>query len=282
MCFSMYSDMSSVISAMSSPNRNSASVLASSVLPTPVGPRKMNEPLGRFGSLSPARVRRIDCDTASTAFSWPMIRLCSSPSMLSSFCGLLLGELVHRDAGPDAEHLGDRFLVDLVEQVDAVGLDLGLLGGLLLEQRLLLVAEAPGLLEALLLDGGLLGLLDLVELRLELLQVGRRAHALDAQAAAGLVDEVDRLVGQVAVGDVAVGEVGRGDERLVGDRDPVVRLVLVADALQDLDRVGERRLVDLDRLEAALEGGVLLDVLAVLVESWWRRWSAARRGRASA
>ena len=94
---------------------------------------------------------------------------------------------------------------------------------------------------------------------------GRRGHALDAQAAAGLVDEVDRLVGQEAVGDVAVGEVGRGDERLIGDRHPVVRLVLVADALEDLDRVGERRLVDLHRLEAALEGGVLLDVLAVLV-----------------
>ena len=144
-------------------------------------------------------------------------------------------------------------------------LDLGLLGGLLLEQRLLLVAEAPGLLEALLLDGRLLGLLHLVELLLDLAQVGRRGHALDAQAAAGLVDEVDRLVGQEAVGDVAVGEVRRGDERLVGDRDPVVGLVLVAEALEDLDRVGERRLVDLDRLEAALEGGVLLDVLAVLV-----------------
>ena len=142
----------------------------------------------------------------------------------------------------------------------------GLLGRLLLEQRLLLVAQASGLLEALLLDGGLLGLLHLVELLLDLAQVGRRGHPLDAQAAAGLVDEVDRLVGQVAVGDVAVGEVGRGDERLVGDRHPVVGLVLVAHALEDLDRVGERRLVDLDRLEAALEGGVLLDVLAVLVE----------------
>ena len=141
-----------------------------------------------------------------------------------------------------------------------------LLGRLLLEQRLLLIAEAAGLLEALLLDGGLLRLLHLVELLLELAQVRRRRHALDAQPAAGLVDEVDRLVGQVAVGDVAVGEVGRGDERLVGDGDPVVRLVLVADALEDLDRVGQRRLVDPHRLEAALEGGVLLDVLAVLVE----------------
>ena len=84
--------------------------------------------------------------------------------------------------------------------------------------------------------------------------------------AAGLVDEVDRLVGQVAVADVAVGEVGRSDDGLVGDRDPVVRLVLLAHALQDLDRVGQRRLFDPHRLEAALERGVLLEVLAVLVE----------------
>src|SRR3712207_9271418 len=34
----------------------------------------------------------------------------------------------------------------------------------------------------------------------------------------GLVDEVDRLVGQEAVGDVAVGQLGRGFQRLVGDR----------------------------------------------------------------
>ena len=53
---------------------------------------------------------------------------------------------------------------------------------------------------------------------------------------------------------------------VVGDRDPVVRLVPVAQALEDLDRVRHGRLADLDRLEAALERGVLLEVLAVLVE----------------
>ena len=37
------------MSAFSSSNRNSASALVSSVLPTPVGPRKMNEPIGRLG-----------------------------------------------------------------------------------------------------------------------------------------------------------------------------------------------------------------------------------------
>src|SRR5258708_7419067 len=46
----MNSDMSILMSASSLPNINSASALASSVLPTPVGPMKMKEPMGRFGS----------------------------------------------------------------------------------------------------------------------------------------------------------------------------------------------------------------------------------------
>src|SRR5207248_1796720 len=138
----MYSDMSSAISACSSPNRNSARVLASSVFPTPDGPRKMNEPDGRFGSLRPARVRRIAWET------------------------------------------------------DLLGLD-----------RFFLL------------------LLDLRDLVLELLVVRRGLHALDAQTRAGLVDEVDGLVGEVPVGDVPIRQVGGGNEGLVGDGDPMVGLV---------------------------------------------------------
>ena len=82
----MYSDMSTWIIASSSPNRNSASVRASSVFPTPDGPRKMNEPVGRFGSLIPARARRIDFATATIASSWPITRLCSSSSIRTSLC----------------------------------------------------------------------------------------------------------------------------------------------------------------------------------------------------
>ncbi len=52
----------------------------------------------------------------------------------------------------------------------------------------------------------------------------------------------------------------------------VVLLVPLPDAEQDLDRLLDGRLLDHDRLEAALEGRVALDVLAVLVE----------RGRADA
>ena len=71
----MYSLMSMRTIAFSSSNRNSASARASSVLPTPVGPRKMNEPIGRFGSCKPARARRTAFDTAVIACFCPMTRV---------------------------------------------------------------------------------------------------------------------------------------------------------------------------------------------------------------
>src|SRR2546427_574516 len=68
------------------------------------------------------------------------------------------------------------------------------------------------------------------------------------------------LVGAVAVGDAAVSQVGGRHDSLIGDGDRVVGLVAVTQALQDLDGVAERGLLDLDGLEAALEGGVFLEV----------------------
>ena len=105
-----------------------------------------------------------------------------------------------------------------------------------------------------------------LDLVLELAVRGRGGHGADAHAAAGLVDEVDGLVRQEAVGDVAVGQVGRGLERLVGDRAAVVRLVAVAQPAQDLDGLLLGGFLHQDLLEAALEGRVALEVLAVLVE----------------
>ena len=73
-CFSMYSDMSMRTMFVSSSKRNSASAFASSVFPTPVGPRKMKLPIGRLGSCSPARARRTASDTATIAVCWPITR----------------------------------------------------------------------------------------------------------------------------------------------------------------------------------------------------------------
>ena len=85
----------------SSSNRHSASALASSVLPTPVGPRNKKLPMGRFSSAMPARLRRIASLTFSTASFWPMTRLCSTSGRCSSFSrspsiNLATGIPVHR------------------------------------------------------------------------------------------------------------------------------------------------------------------------------------------
>ena len=114
-------------------------------------------------------------------------------------------------------------------------------------------------------DGDLLDL-QLLDAALDLVDLGRHGGELDGHARRGLVDQVDRLVGQEAVGDVAVTEGRRGDQRGVRDRHAVVGLVALLEAAQDGDRVLDGRLADVDRLEAALQRGVLLDVLLVLVE----------------
>ena len=85
LCFSMYSDISIRIMAFSSPNITSARTFESSVFPTPVGPRNMNEPMGRFGSPRPVLPRRMARDTASTASSWPMMRCFKMLSRFASF-----------------------------------------------------------------------------------------------------------------------------------------------------------------------------------------------------
>ena len=117
----------------------------------------------------------------------------------------------------------------------------------------------------LLLQRGLLDL-ELADPPLDLVDLDRHRVDLDPQAARGLVDQVDRLVGQEPAGDVAVREHGGRHERRVLDPHPVVHLVALLQPAQDPDRVLDARLLHQHRLEPPLERRVLLDVLAVLVE----------------
>ncbi len=127
-----------------------------------------------------------------------------------------------------------------------------------------LAARAAGLvlllLQRLLLD------LELLDAALDLVDLGGHRVDLDAQPRGRLVDQVDGLVGEEAVGDVALRQGGRGDDRRVLDAHAVVHLVALLQPAQDRDRVLDARLDHHHRLEATLERGVLLDVLAVLVE----------------
>ena len=106
----------------------------------------------------------------------------------------------------------------------------------------------------------------------QVIQLGRHRVDFGADGGAGLVYEVDGLVGQEAVGDVAVGQRGRRDERRVVDLHAVEDFVAVLQPAQDGDGVLHRRLVHHHGLEPALERGVLFDVFAVFVQ----------RGRADA
>ena len=166
-------------------------------------------------------------------------------------------------AGPAADHVFDVFAADdagggvveviLVAQGAQVLALLALLVGV--EARLLELVVRDGVFHAV--HDELDALLDLGDL------LGQRGLAqLDARA--GLVDQIDRLVGQEAVGNVAVGVRDGELDGVIGVADRVELLIAVLDAHDDLDGVcfvGRR---NLDGLEAALERAVLLDGLAIL------------------
>ena len=116
----------------------------------------------------------------------------------------------------------------------------------------------------LLLERGLLDL-QLHHPARDLVELLRHRVDLGADHGAGLVDQVDRLVGQEPVGDIAVRQRGRRDQRRILDLDPVVHLVALAQPAQYRDRVLDGRLVHHDRLEPALQRRVPLD-LAILTE----------------
>ena len=89
---------------------------------------------------------------------------------------------------------------------------------------------------------------------------------LDAQRSCRFIDQVDGLVGQEAVGDVAMRQRRRRDDGRVLDADAVMHFVLLAQSAQDGDGVFHAGLAHEDDLEAALQRGIFLDVLAILVE----------------
>ena len=85
MCFSIYSDISILTIWFSSPNWASAKALLSSVLPTPVGPKNKNEPIGLLGSFIPALALLIAVAIDLIASSCPTTLLCKILSIFNNF-----------------------------------------------------------------------------------------------------------------------------------------------------------------------------------------------------
>ena len=217
----------------SSPNMNFASCLASSVFPTPVGPAKMKLPIGRFGSFIPDRLFRTALRDGVNRLVLADDRAVQFGLHIEQTLGLVFADLLERHAGHLGNDLGDHLLID-----DAVRL-LGLVAPVLRELVLLLlellglVAQVRGLLEVLLHHRGFLLGVELVDLLVDVLQVRRPRHRLEANARPGLVDHVDGLVRQAMAGDVPLGKFDRRLEGRVGDLHAVVRLVPVAQTLAE-------------------------------------------------
>jgi hypothetical protein len=265
-----------------------------------VGPRKRNDPMGRWASEIPARARRIG-EQPLDGHARPLgddggdvlaRHLLAEEAFgggdgvelgLGGRDGLLgLGDVTVADTAGEVEvgdalgplevapqaleplgrlvEPGDEFFLPLPPSFDHLGLGPH-------------VGDVGIDLVPTLLGGGGLVLRDLRAFDLELhdppaqpIEVGRQGVQLDLEGARRLVDEIDGLVREEPIGDVSIGEAGGGDDRLVRDLHPVVDLVLLLEAPEDRDGVLEARLAYVHGLETALQRAVLLDSFAVLGE----------------
>ena len=109
-------------------------------------------------------------------------------------------------------------------------------------------------------------LIDLPELTHQIFACDGCFALVHAHAGGSFVDQVNGLVRQEAVGNVARAEFRSGFEGFIANFQAVVLLVLLADTTQDSDGLLDGRLLHHDRLEAAFQGGIALDILAVLVD----------------
>ncbi len=245
---------------------NSASALASSVLPTPVGPAKMKLPIGRLGSLSPARLRRTASLIRLMASDWEMTFFWISSSIRSS---RVVSSVSSRVSGMPVILLTTSAMTSS-STVPSISLERSRHSRVIVSFFFLSLSawsrRAAARSKSWLATASSLSWLSRSICSSSSLRSGGRVMALSRTRAPGLVDHVDGLVGQAAAGDVAVRELDGGLEGLVGDLDAMVGLVAVAQAAEDLQRLGLAGRLDDDRLEPALQRAVLLDVLAVLVE----------------
>ena len=156
MNFSMYSLMSSWMSALESPNICSASVLASSVLPTPVGPSNAKRADG------PARVLQIGARAAQgLADGDDGFVLADDDFSHLAFDGeqslhFVLLHALERDAGPLGDDVQDVLLVHDDALFFARGAPVVEQGLQFFLRLLFLVAHRGGAFEVLLLDGAFL------------------------------------------------------------------------------------------------------------------------------
>ena len=150
--------------------------------------------------------------------------------------------------------------------VDVATLPVGLQCCQLVFQCRLAVAVAGSQLEVLVLHGSLFAVFDACQLFLFFDNLRWYLSVREMYARACLVHGVDGLVREGTVADVTLCQPDTSLDGLVSVVDMVVVLVAVLDVVQYLERLVERRRLDDDLLEAALQGTVFLDGVAIFVQ----------------
>ncbi len=106
--------MSILTSASSESNRYLASAFASSVLPTPVGPAKINEPIGLFGFFQAGARTPDRFAQFFDSFFLSYDNFIQLFGHFQKFSGFALCDLVHRDARHHRNNIRHMFLRHLV------------------------------------------------------------------------------------------------------------------------------------------------------------------------
>ena len=177
---------------------------------------------------------------------------------------LFAAEAAHGNAGHLADAVADIALVDNGD-FGPFFLQLLLAFGNLVLEFFLAGTALRRVLVILVRDSLLLFLEDFRKFIFHVHQILRDLDGIELHAGASLVEHVDGLVRQEALADIAFGKRHRGAYRIGRVMHLVVLLVLRAESLENLDGIFRIGRIHENRLEAAFQGRILLDILAVFV-----------------
>ena len=180
--------------------------------------------------------------------------------------GFRLSKIGNRHASGHGNHIGNIFYRNLVNRV-AVLFFPCLSRFIALGNKLhFLFVQDVCTLEVLLCDGVILLRTNGAQLVCDLLHLFGQNHVADAHARTCFIQNVNGLIGKETILDVTVGKAYRGTQCIIGEMHMMVRFVTVTQTLKNAHSLLFAWLLHHYRLEAALESGILFQMLAVLVK----------------
>ncbi len=221
---------------------------------------------GAFGVFQPDTASPYGLRNGAHRLLLPDDALMESRLQVPKPLALLLCQALHRDASPAGHNIRNLLFIDDILSFIVLPLPDQFRLLQLIAQLFLFLFDVAGALEVLHGDSRFLLLRQLFQPLLHRLDGRGRCKDTETHFRARLIDEVDGLIRQIPVGDIPGGKPHRSLDRLVRDADAVMGFVFILQSLKDQDRLVLGGLLNLDRLESALQRRVLLDVLAVLIQ----------------